>query len=94
MGGARIRRGQKEPDGGQSQGRRSGEEGRAGQLRGVPWRQWNRQRAGGHSAEPQSETDGALFWKITSGRGAMPAWRHLAENDRWALVQYIRSLKK
>ena len=46
------------------------------------------------SKEVQSETDGALFWKITSGRGAMPAWRHLAENDRWALVQYIRSLKK
>ena len=46
------------------------------------------------SKEVQSETDGALFWKITSGRGAMPAWRHLAESDRWALVQYIRSLKK
>ena len=46
------------------------------------------------SKEVQSETDGAIFWKITTGRGAMPAWRHLAENDRWALVQYIRSLKK
>ena len=46
------------------------------------------------SKEVQSETDGAIFWKITSGRGAMPAWRHLAESDRWALVQYIRSLKK
>jgi mono/diheme cytochrome c family protein len=22
----------------------------------------------------------------------MPAWRHLAETDRWAIVQYIRSL--
>jgi hypothetical protein len=24
----------------------------------------------------------------------MPAWRHIPENDRWALVQYIRTLKK
>jgi mono/diheme cytochrome c family protein len=42
----------------------------------------------------QSETDGELFWKITTGRGAMPAWRHLPDSDRWALVQYIRTLKK
>jgi mono/diheme cytochrome c family protein len=40
----------------------------------------------------QDDTDGELFWKITTGRGAMPAWRHLPENDRWALVRYIRSL--
>ena len=46
------------------------------------------------SRKIQDETDGALFWKITSGRGAMPSWRHLPENDRWALVQYIRTLKK
>jgi len=24
----------------------------------------------------------------------MPPWKHLPENDRWALVSYIRSLKK
>jgi mono/diheme cytochrome c family protein len=42
----------------------------------------------------QDEPDGELFWKITTGRGAMPAWRHLPESDRWALVQYIRTLKK
>lgn len=41
----------------------------------------------------QDETDGEIFWKITNGRGAMPAWRHLPDNDRWALVQYLRSLK-
>ena len=46
------------------------------------------------SRKVQDEPDGALFWKITSGRGAMPSWRHLPENDRWALVQYIRTLKK
>ena len=40
----------------------------------------------------QDDTDGELFWKISTGRGAMPAWRHLPEKDRWALVGYIRSL--
>ena len=46
------------------------------------------------SKKIQAETDGQLFWKITNGRGAMPAWRHLPESDRWALVQHIRRLKK
>ena len=40
----------------------------------------------------QDDSDGELFWKITTGRGAMPAWRHLPESDRWALVRYIRTL--
>jgi mono/diheme cytochrome c family protein len=45
------------------------------------------------SAKVQDETDGELFWKITNGRGAMPAWRHLPESDRWAVVRYIRTLR-
>ena len=40
----------------------------------------------------QSESDGEIFWKISTGRGAMPSWNFLPENDRWALVRYIRSL--
>src|ERR1700720_3440885 len=44
------------------------------------------------SAKVQSESDGEIFWKISNGRGAMPPWKHLAENDRWALIRYIRSL--
>jgi len=44
------------------------------------------------SKKVQSESDGEIFWKINTGRGAMPSWRHLPENDRWALVRYIRSL--
>jgi mono/diheme cytochrome c family protein len=40
----------------------------------------------------QGEPDGEIFWKISTGRGAMPAWKHLPENERWALVRYIRSL--
>ncbi len=44
------------------------------------------------SAAVQSESDGEIFWKISTGRGAMPSWNFLPENDRWALVRYIRSL--
>ena len=46
------------------------------------------------SAKVQAESDGEIFWKITNGRGAMPPWRQLSEGDRWALVAYIRSLRK
>jgi mono/diheme cytochrome c family protein len=44
------------------------------------------------SKRVQSESDGELFWKISNGRGAMPAWRHLPERDRWAVVRFIRTL--
>jgi mono/diheme cytochrome c family protein len=44
------------------------------------------------SAKVQAESDGEIFWKISTGRGAMPAWNFLPEQDRWALVRYIRSL--
>jgi mono/diheme cytochrome c family protein len=45
------------------------------------------------SAKVASETDGELFWKISNGRGAMPPWKHLPDNQRWQLVNYIRSLQ-
>jgi mono/diheme cytochrome c family protein len=42
-----------------------------------------------------SETDGALFWKMTNGRGPMPSWRDtLSDQERWQLVDYIRKLGK
>ena len=44
------------------------------------------------SKKVQGEPDGEIFWKITTGRGPMPSWRHLPENDRWAIVRYIRTL--
>ena len=44
------------------------------------------------SKRVQDEPDGEIFWKITNGRGAMPSWRHLPENDRWAVVRFIRTL--
>jgi mono/diheme cytochrome c family protein len=46
------------------------------------------------SAKVAVESDGELFWKISNGRGAMPPWKHLPEEQRWMLVNYIRSLQK
>lgn len=46
------------------------------------------------SAAVQSQTDGALFWKITNGnsRSGMPNFNNLPDGLRWQLVLYIRSL--
>ena len=39
------------------------------------------------------ESDGALFWKLSEGRGAMVPFKgSLSETQRWQLVSYIRSL--
>ena len=42
-----------------------------------------------------TESDGALFWKITTGKKPMPAFgRRFSETDRWNLVNYIRTIPK
>jgi len=42
-----------------------------------------------------TESDGSLFWKITTGRKPMPAYgKRLSETDRWNLVNYVRTLPK
>lgn len=42
----------------------------------------------------QSQSDGAIFWKITEGRGAMSSYKSsLTTKQRWQLVNYIRTLK-
>jgi len=47
------------------------------------------------SANTQSQSDGALFWKLTEGKGPMPSYKSIyTDHQRWALVNYIRSLKK
>lgn len=39
----------------------------------------------------QKESDGALFWKISTGKQPMIAWKYtLSEKQRWQLVDYIR----
>jgi mono/diheme cytochrome c family protein len=37
-------------------------------------------------------TDGELFWKMSTGRGAMPSWKQIPDQDRWRLVNYLRTL--
>jgi len=38
--------------------------------------------------------DGDFEWKIANGRGAMPAWKTiLNENQRWDVVNYIQALE-
>ena len=42
-----------------------------------------------------TESDGSLFWKITTGKKPMPAFgKRFSETDRWNLVNYIRTLPK
>lgn len=46
------------------------------------------------SAKVQSQSDGVLFWKMTNGRVPMAAYKDiLTEEQRWQLVNYIRTLK-
>ena len=48
-------------------------------------------------SDPQlaTESDGSLFWKITTGKKPMPAYgKRLSETDRWNLVNYVRTLQK
>ncbi|HSQ29159.1 MAG TPA: cytochrome c [Gemmatimonadaceae bacterium] len=41
----------------------------------------------------QSQTDGALFWKVLSGRGMMPSTQStLTDEQRWAVIDYLRTL--
>lgn len=47
------------------------------------------------SPEVQAQSDGSIFWKISEGRSPMPTYHQsLTEDQRWALVNYIRTLKK
>ena len=42
----------------------------------------------------QGQSDGELFWKISNGKGMMLPYKHsLSEEQRWQLVNFIRSLK-
>ncbi len=41
----------------------------------------------------QSQTDGALFWKVYEGRGVMPSTSStLNDEERWSVIDYIRTL--
>lgn len=43
----------------------------------------------------QDETDGELFWKITTGRRPMPSYKNkLNDEERWEVINYIRTFQK
>ncbi|MBK7754671.1 MAG: cytochrome c [Flavobacteriales bacterium] len=45
------------------------------------------------SPSVQLQSNGALYWKITHGRGEMASYEQvLPRDDRWALVHYLRTL--
>lgn len=46
--------------------------------------------------ESQSQTDGEMFYKITEGREDMPSFKKKIPNDedRWLVINYVRTLKK
>ena len=47
------------------------------------------------SKDFQSQTDGEIFYKLTTGRDKMPAFGKTISEDseRWAIVSYLRKLK-
>ena len=48
------------------------------------------------TSEFQGQTDGAIFYKISEGRKDMPKTKKDLpdDEDRWAIVNYLRTLKK
>ncbi|MEO6902298.1 MAG: cytochrome c [Bacteroidia bacterium] len=47
------------------------------------------------SIDVQTQTDGAIFWKITNGKPPMASYKvALTDVQRWQLVCYIRKLKQ
>jgi mono/diheme cytochrome c family protein len=47
------------------------------------------------SSAVQAQTDGALFWKITTGNTTkgMPPFAAFSETQRWDMVTFLRTLK-
>lgn len=47
------------------------------------------------SEQFSSQTDGSLFYKLSEGRGGMPAFKsQISEPERWAIVSYFRTFHK
>lgn len=47
------------------------------------------------SGPVQAQSSGALYWKITHGRGEMASYEQvISDEQRWALVHYIRTLQQ
>lgn len=48
-----------------------------------------------HTEKVIKESDGAIFWKIASGRGSMPSFKKvLKDEEKWQVISFIRKLQK
>lgn len=46
------------------------------------------------SAKFQQQSDGAIFWKLTTGRAPMASYeKTLTVQQRWQVIEYMRTLK-
>ncbi|WP_421828836.1 c-type cytochrome [Larkinella sp.] len=69
--------------------------GEAGYGDGAAGRALGAKPANFHDPEVTKQTDGALFWKLSTGRGNMPPFKDVfSDEQRWQLVAYLRKLTK
>ncbi len=48
-----------------------------------------------HDERVTKQSNGAIFWKLSNGRGFMPPFKEvLKEDERWQVVSYLRKLSK
>ncbi len=48
-----------------------------------------------HDQKVIKQKDGALFWKLTNGKGNMPPFKEiLKEEQRWQMIVFLRELGK
>src|SRR4051794_1974213 len=67
--------------------------GKTGKGDGAAGRSLDQKPANFHDVRIKKEPDGALFWKMSTGKGTMPSFKDvLSEEERWSLVSYIRKL--
>ena len=47
-----------------------------------------------HSSNVAEATQGQLYWLLTNGslKNGMPSWSRLPEQQRWAIVSYLKTL--
>ena len=46
-----------------------------------------------HDEQVKKQSDGALFWKLSNGRGNMPPFKDVfSDEQRWQLIVYLRTL--
>jgi mono/diheme cytochrome c family protein len=69
--------------------------GNHGKGDGIDGKKLNPRPADLTSEKVQKQSDGAIFWKISNGRGQMLGYKNtFDEKEIWQLVNYIRDLGK